>query len=239
LSHASLSSRSSHVTVSSHFPRLSHLSQSSYLSHLSESSDSSRLSDSSHSSHLSWSSFLSHAPCSTQSSHASHSSNASHLSCSSHLPTTSTHEKTKAKYPLYYYYCTDKSSKNYNVSKRKIMLSHDVELNPGPEPNAKSLFTICSYNVNGIKDFRKLKRVSHFLNTLPFKNNCIINLQETHLTKNELSKLEYQWKWGSCHSAAIGASAGVSNLWFSHFFLLFISGKKFKKCKINVFYKLT
>jgi exonuclease III len=92
-----------------------------------------------------------------------------------------------------------------------------VELNPGPNPN-KNHFTLCSYNVNGIKEFKKLKRVTSFLNKLPFKNNCIINLQETHLTTKEVSKLDYQWKWGSCHSASTGASAGVSILYNKLFF---------------------
>jgi len=138
------------------------------------------------------------------------------------MPTTSNAvlKMKKAKYPTTF--CSQnpklKIAANYNISKRKITLSHDVELNPGPEKDFKNHFTICSYNVNGIKDFRKLKRVTHFLNKLPFKNNCIINLQETHLTKNEISKLEYQWKWGSCHSPANRASGGVSILYNKTYF---------------------
>ncbi len=85
---------------------------------------------------------------------------------------------------LYIEYLTFFSLKHYNISKRLILLSHDVELNPGPNHNKQNL-TICTYNVNGIKDFKKLKRVTNFLNKLPFKNNCIINLQETHLTPKE------------------------------------------------------
>jgi len=110
-----------------------------------------------------------------------------------------------------------KNIKCYNLAKRKLSLSNDVESNPGPFVNAQHL-TICSYNVNGIKDFKKLKRISNFLNKLPFKNNCIINLQETHLTSNEISKLEYQWKWGSYHSFSSGASAGVSILYNKSYF---------------------
>ena len=110
-----------------------------------------------------------------------------------------------------------KNIKCYNLAKRKLSLSNDVESNPGPLVNAQHL-TICSYNVNGIKDFKKLKRISNFLNKLPFKNNCIINLQETHLTSNEISKLEYQWKWGSYHSFSSGASAGVSILYNKSYF---------------------
>jgi exonuclease III len=108
----------------------------------------------------------------------------------------------------------------------QLLLSNDVEKNPGPDQIKclnKENFTICSYNVNGLKNFNKLKRVSSFLNSLPFKNNCVINLQETHLNINEVNRLNYQWRSGAIHSPSTQASAGVSILYNKSFFDKIIS----------------
>jgi exonuclease III/flavodoxin len=108
------------------------------------------------------------------------------------------------------------------LSSRIIMLSNDVEQNPGPIDAIscydKQNLTICSYNVNGIKNFSKLKRVTTFLNKLPFKNNCIINLQETHLNENEVSRLTHQWRGGIVTSNSRGSTAGVAILYNPSYF---------------------
>ena len=115
---------------------------------------------------------------------------------------------------------------NYNHFKLLLILSNDIETNPGPisSPNdqfqivdKKNLF-ILSYNVCGCKDFKKLKRINNFFQTTPFKNNCIINLQETHLNESELDKLQYQWKYGLVQSPAQNNSGGVAILYNKTYF---------------------
>ncbi len=86
----------------------------------------------------------------------------------------------------------------YNHLLRILLISNDIETNPGPNPyyvNKNNLF-ICTYNIRGCKDFKKLKRIKKTFHNLDFKNNCIINLQETHLNDLESKKLENEWKLG-------------------------------------------
>ena len=119
-------------------------------------------------------------------------------------------------YPLFVRY----DVKNF-LSKVKLLISNDVETNPGPEcidVSNKSDLTICTYNVNGLKEHKKLKRLTHFINKLPFNRNGVINFQETHLTVGETIKLDLQWRHGACHSPAFGASAGVSILYNKSYF---------------------
>jgi len=102
-----------------------------------------------------------------------------------------------------------------------LALSGDVHSNPGPKTfhvHNKSNLVIMTYNVQGLKNFKKLKRVNNFLHKLPFNKNVIINLQETHLSKCEINKLNYQWKWGSCHSATENNSGGTSILYNKNYF---------------------
>ena len=63
-----------------------------------------------------------------------------------------------------------------------------------------------------------MKRLNNFFHKLPCKNNAIINLQETHLGANEVSKLKYQWKWGCLQSPAINNSGGVAILYNESYF---------------------
>ncbi len=111
----------------------------------------------------------------------------------------------------------------YNHSGRLVLLSNDVEQNPGPNCNAlpvhdKSNMIVLSYNVQGIKNFGKLKRLNNFWHKLPFSKNVIINLQETHLSKKDKTTLEYQWKWGSHQSTTENNSGGVAILYNKSFF---------------------
>jgi exonuclease III len=110
----------------------------------------------------------------------------------------------------------------FNVSNRLLTLSNDVETNPGPKhllsdniisPNN---FFICTYNAKGLGNFKKRKRVINQLHKLPFKSNCIINLQETHIT--DIASLTYHWKKGAVHSPGTRSSAGVAILYDAAFF---------------------
>ena len=80
-----------------------------------------------------------------------------------------------------------KTRKDYSSLKKLIILTHgDSESNPGPNLSKvipchdPTDFTICTNNVRGIQDFNKHKRINKFLHSLPFKNNAVICLQETH-----------------------------------------------------------
>jgi len=82
----------------------------------------------------------------------------------------------------------------------------------------KNNLVILTYNVQGLKNFHKLKRLNNFWHKLPFTKNVIINLQETHYSKKDKSKLEYQWKWGSLQSTTENNSGGVAILYNKSFF---------------------
>jgi exonuclease III len=121
-------------------------------------------------------------------------------------------------------------SKNFKLSLANadtkialLVMAGDVESNPGPNPpNTNDLvidknnLVICSYNVQGIGNFKKMKRVMNKLNKLPFRNNCIINLQETHFS--DKTSLSYQWKSGYVQSNGTSSSAGVAILYNESYF---------------------
>jgi len=65
----------------------------------------------------------------------------------------------------------------------------DIELNPGPDIPLQTNKTdskgkILTYNVRGLKDYNKLKRILNSCSKLISLNrNTVINLQETHLSQ--------------------------------------------------------
>jgi exonuclease III len=117
--------------------------------------------------------------------------------------------------------------KSYNDCKLRLILSNDIESNPGPnnQSTSNNNLSIVTYNVRGCKDFKKLKRLNHFFQTAAYKNSCVINLQETHLNENELQKLRYQWKYGLVQAPASNNSGGVAILYNKSYFDEIISEK--------------
>jgi len=110
----------------------------------------------------------------------------------------------------------------HNYAKIKILMSNDIEKNPGPY-NTIGLETInptnsviLSYNLQGCKDHKKLKRVINFFLRQPFKDNCIINLQETHIS--DCNILKYHWRQGICQSTTQTNSGGVAILFNNSYF---------------------
>jgi exonuclease III len=109
-----------------------------------------------------------------------------------------------------------------NTKKLLLITAGDIEKNPGPDhPNNdlvinKNNFVVCTYNVQGIGSFKKMKRVFSKLNNLPFRNNCIINLQETHFS--DKNSIAYQWKTGHVQSNGTSSSAGVAILYNNSYF---------------------
>jgi len=110
----------------------------------------------------------------------------------------------------------------YDFNAIKILLSNDVELNPGPNNNFKDLVCdksnlfVCSYNLQGCGNFKKIKRVMNNLNTLPFRNSSVINLQETHW--NNLTSINYHWKSGIVQSGNSTTRGGVAILYSDSYF---------------------
>jgi exonuclease III len=129
----------------------------------------------------------------------------------------------------------------YNLSKVKIILSNDVQLNPGPKDNRvlsfkdKSNLFISSYNVRGCKDYRKQKRLINFFRSLSFSQHNVINLQETHLNKSEIKDLDHNWKYGTIQSPANSNSGGVAILYNKTYFDEIISTKALPNGRICSF----
>ncbi len=101
----------------------------------------------------------------------------------------------------------------------RLLLSGDVELNPGPLTDnivEKSNMFVCTYNLQGCNNFKKKKRVFNLLNKLPFANSCIINLQETHWGND--SDINYHWRKGHVISNGTTNSRGVAILYNKSYF---------------------
>ena len=93
----------------------------------------------------------------------------------------------------------------------------DIESNPGPELILKPLkLEIISYNVRGLKEYSKLKRVLNSCAKLIRENkNTIICLQETYLERGDENKIKVMWKGNYTISPAIGRSRGCITLFDS------------------------
>jgi hypothetical protein len=70
---------------------------------------------------------------------------------------------------------------------RLILLSHDVETNPGP-----TLVQVQTHNVRGLKNYHKLKRVLNSAHHLNKQDLGIICLQETHIDNDK--QINYMWR---------------------------------------------
>ena len=77
---------------------------------------------------------------------------------------------------------------NFNI----LLRSGDIESNPGP--NGSSIITVSTYNVRGLKNRLKLKRVLNTCHKLINENsNSFIFLQETHLESSDKDTLDIMW----------------------------------------------
>jgi len=76
----------------------------------------------------------------------------------------------------------------YNVCKRLITLGNDIETNPGPNILVKT------YNVSGMREYDKLKRILNFCHKTLNEWLGVVILQETHLTETDQARLNIMWK---------------------------------------------
>jgi len=107
----------------------------------------------------------------------------------------------------------------HNIKKRLLILSGDIETNPGPISESivnKGNMFICSYNLQGCANFKKKKRFMNLVNKLPFSNNCIINLQETHWCNS--TDIGYHWRKGHVLSKGSTNARGVAILYNKAYF---------------------
>ncbi len=152
-------------------------------------------------------------------------------------------EKEKIKTSLLYKYKPLMSRNNnyqkirahYNFRKRTLILSNDIETNPGPRNNSypgitrvkNSSLLVLTYNIRGLKDIKKLVRFRNFISTSNLKNNCVINLQETHFNQHDIAKVNTIFNVNSLHSLSIGTSGGTSIMYHKSFFDEIVEEKTF------------
>ena len=114
-----------------------------------------------------------------------------------------------------------KRSKKRKRSKTnwRLILSGDIELNPGPPGrghNEQNDVTgkILTYNVRGMKEYAKAKRIFNTCAKIVRENrNAFINLQETHLDTSDLRRVEALWRGGFNLSPGTNRQRGCITLW--------------------------
>jgi len=82
------------------------------------------------------------------------------------------------------------------IDRTKLILeSGDVERNPGPVSGDKVNVRIVTYNIRGLKEYSKLKRVlNKCAGKLKENSNYVFNFQETHLGHKDENKLRVMWR---------------------------------------------
>ena len=114
-------------------------------------------------------------------------------------------------------------SERHLMTVLELSLKNDIESNPGPNrlngvlpvTDGKNLF-ICTYNVQGLLYYPKLKRLKKFLNSIPFRGSSIICLQETHFKQNNLIK--DLWSHGHTQSYCCNGTGGTAILFNENYF---------------------
>jgi len=103
--------------------------------------------------------------------------------------------------------------------KRLIILSGDVETNPGPVRDARKgeeRLVIKSYNIRGLKDFFKLKRtLNKCAGNIKANSNTVYNLQESHLEMVDKNKVNLMWRGNFSLSPGGNKSRGCLTLYDS------------------------
>jgi len=98
---------------------------------------------------------------------------------------------------------------------KELLKCGDIEANPGPMDTG-STGKIITYNVRGIKEYSKLKRILNLCAKV-LKSNplTVINLQETHLDNNDRDRIKLLWRGGFNLSPGTNRSRGCMTLWSS------------------------
>ncbi len=97
-----------------------------------------------------------------------------------------------------------------SVSNRELLKRHgDIESNPGPPNVTSGKLLIGTYNISGCKKYCKLKRIMTWIFSKKKTDRFIFSLQETYITKSEISKVEALWREGLVISPSTGRARGV------------------------------
>jgi exonuclease III len=106
--------------------------------------------------------------------------------------------------------------------KRLIILSGDVEMNPGPVRDTREeSLVIKTYNIRGLKDFHKLKRtLNKCAGNIKANSNTVYNLQESHLEIADKNKINLMWRGNFSLSPGRNKSRGCLTLYDSSWELL-------------------
>ena len=87
-----------------------------------------------------------------------------------------------------------------------LMLSGDVERNPGPNTTIQ----IRTYNARGLRCNLKLKRILNACHKIIQANPfAVFGFQETHLTKDDIDSLKFKWRHGFVLSPGTNKQCGV------------------------------
>jgi len=103
---------------------------------------------------------------------------------------------------------------NGATNRQLLILSGDVELNPGP--NGKLIFG--TYNVSGCKEYNKLKILTAWLFNQAKSDRFVFSLQETHIGSKESSLVRMLWRSGVIISPSINNARGVLTFYNSSLF---------------------
>jgi len=107
-----------------------------------------------------------------------------------------------------------------NYLKTRFSLLMTIHPNPGPRSGSacdRDSLELITYNVNGLGDENKVKRlINKLIKYNERRAPAIIALQETHLTHKSTRLFNNRWRFQGVHSCHTSASAGVSILYFSH-----------------------
>ncbi len=92
-----------------------------------------------------------------------------------------------------------------------------IHPNPGPVETRECSVIAKTYNVNGLGDENKTKRIlNKLIKDGRSKIPTVIALQETHLTDGKIRGFNNKWRYQSVNSCFTSSSAGVSLLYFGH-----------------------
>jgi len=120
-------------------------------------------------------------------------------------------------------WCKINSNEYSGYANKLLVEANDVETNPGPSDNMAKI-RVMTYNVQGLGQMAKLKRVNNILHKLENRDSYVINLQETHFKNEEI--INYHWKWGVMQSIGKSNSCGVAILYSKNYFDEIIETRK-------------
>jgi exonuclease III len=125
-------------------------------------------------------------------------------------------------FPRNYSYNKSFITKTKRKLKPNLLRCGDVEANPGPAEvnvsnnNSGKIGKVITYNTRGIKEYYKIKRIFNSCAKLMLLNPlAIFNLQETHLDRQDINRIQNLWRGGFNLSPGTNKSRGCITLWGS------------------------